>query len=97
MRMTEHVTLAVSGLVFAGGMVLVGGTANAATLTSHENAAAQGATYSELSLTNTDRSLTGPPRCRKHMPGRMVVRHRGGKTVRVRMPGYWLPRGCRHS
>jgi hypothetical protein len=98
MRMREHMILTVSGLVFAGGTVLVGGPANAATPTSHENiaAASQGATYGELSITNPDRFPTRP-KCRRYMPGKYVMRRERGRSVRVYVPGHWLPRGCTRS
>jgi hypothetical protein len=71
MRMKVHMALAVSGLVFAGGTALVGGTANAAIFTSHESVtvAPHGVTYSELSATNPD--TLKPPKCR-HVRGQWL-------------------------
>ena len=92
MNMKVHMALAVSGLVFAGGTALVGSPAKAATFTSHEGVtvAPHGVTYSALGATHSDRLI--PPTCRRHVRGHYV--HRRGRTVY--MPGYWLPRGCRH-
>jgi hypothetical protein len=81
--------LTVSGLVFAGGMVLAGSPANAATGQGKVTVSPNVAASAELIATATD---DRPPRCRRFVRGHYQrVR---GRTVFVR--GYWLPRGCRH-
>ena len=93
MKMKEHLVLTVSGIVFAGGAVLVGGAANATTATNHENvtAAPHGVTYGESSTTNLS---SHRPRCRYYVRGHWVHGRRHGRGHWV--PGHWMPRGCSH-
>lgn len=95
MKIREHIALTTAGLAFIGGAVLVGGAANATTSVGHENVRIASSVTPDNELTA---AIAKPwrPRCRSHVPGHYVTRHKHGRIVRVWIAGHWLPRGCTH-